>query len=148
MTTQRSRPDWDSYFINLAQAISMRSTCIRRTYGAIIVNDRAIVATGYNGAARGEPNCIDTQQCVREQMNVPKGERYELCVAIHAEANAIISAPMTSTIGATIYIAGRNSDGTLASGQPCLMCARMITNAKIAKLVYLNEDGEIITVDY
>jgi len=136
-----NRPAWDEYFLEIAQLVGKRSTCLRRKYGAVIVKDNIIVSTGYNGAARGEPNCIDTGLCVREQYNVPKGERYELCVAVHAEQNAIIAGDPVKMKGGTIYIAGQNSDGSLACSEPCLLCRRMIKNAMIKRVVFLDEEG-------
>ncbi len=143
MVHHGNRPDWDTYYIGIAQAVSMRSTCVRRRYGAIVVKNHIIVSTGYNGAARGMENCIDHGTCKRENMNVPAGQRYELCVAVHAEANAIINASVQEMDGATIYIAGTNSDQTLAEGHPCLMCERMIRNAQIGKIVYRDGYGKI-----
>lgn len=84
------KPDWNEYFLDIAEAVSRRSTCLRRCYGAVIVKDNVIISTGYNGAPRGEANCIDTEVCERQRLNVPKGQNYELCVAVHAEQNAII----------------------------------------------------------
>ena len=131
--TKQVRPDWTTYFLDIATAVGKRSTCLRRKYG-------------YNGAPRGEVNCIDTGNCEREKYNVPKGQRYELCVAVHAEQNAVIAADPVKMKGATIYIVGYNADGTLASGKPCLLCRRMLKNAMIAKVVYLETDGSIIEV--
>ena len=144
--TKQVRPDWTTYFLDIATAVGKRSTCLRRKYGAIIVKDKIIISTGYNGAPRGEVNCIDTGNCEREEYNVPKGQRYELCVAVHAEQNAVIAADPVKMKGATIYIVGYNADGTLASGKPCLLCRRMLKNAMIAKVVYLETDGSIIEV--
>jgi dCMP deaminase len=138
-----TRPTWDEYFIEIAQVVSKRSTCLRRCYGAVIVKDNVIVSTGYNGSPRGEANCIDTGKCVREELNVPKGERYELCAGVHSEQNSIINGDPVKMKGATIYIAGFNADGTLASGEPCLLCRRMIKNAMIERVVYLDDDGII-----
>ena len=108
---------------------------------------RMIVSSGYNGAPRGEANCIDTGICERERLKVPKGERYELCVAVHAEQNAIINGDFQKMRGATIYIVGRNvADGSYASGEPCLLCRRMIKNAQIAKVICRNPAGEIVEV--
>ena len=92
----------------------------------LLLKDKIIISTGYNGAPRGEVNCIDTGNCEREKYNVPKGQRYELCVAVHAEQNAVIAADPVKMKGATIYIVGYNADGTLASGKPCLLCRRML----------------------
>ena len=141
------RPDWDEYFLDIAKAVGRRATCLRRRYGAVIVKDKVIISTGYNGSPRGEANCIDTGICERERLKVPKGERYELCVAVHAEQNAIINADPVKMEGATIYIAGINvSDGTIASGEPCKLCRRMIQNAKIECVVYQNTEGDVLRV--
>lgn len=136
------RTSWDEYFLEIAQVVAKRSTCLRRFYGAVIVKDKILISTGYNGSARGEANCVDVGQCVRERLKVPKGERYELCVAVHAEQNAIINGDPAKMQNSTIYIAGFNFDGTPASGEPCLMCRRMITNAMIERVVYLTSSGE------
>ena len=143
---QQERPDWDEYFLDIAKAVGRRSTCLRRRYGAIIVKDKIIVSTGYNGAPRGEANCIDTGLCERERLHVPKGQNYELCVAVHAEQNAIINAAPEEMEGADMYIVGFNSDGTLASGKPCLLCRRMLRNAKLSRAVYYETDGSIVSV--
>lgn len=140
------RPGWTDYFLDIARAVGRRATCLRRKYGAIIVKDNIIISTGYNGAPRGEANCIDTAVCERERLKVPKGENYELCVAVHAEQNAIINADPVKMKGATIYIEGVNADGTLASGQPCLLCRRMIRNAMIKEAVWREPSGEIVTM--
>lgn len=143
----KERPDWDNYFINIAQTVAERSTCLRRRYGAVIVKDRVIISTGYNGACRGEPNCIDVGVCRREVLGVPKGQRYELCVAVHAEQNAIINGDPDKMAGGAIYIAGFNvSDGSLAKGDPCMLCRRMIKNARIDEVVCMNPDGSISRV--
>ena len=97
----------ENYYLDIAETVLKRSTCLRRCYGAIIVNNDEIIATGYNGAPRGRRNCVDLGYCTREQMQVPRGERYELCRSIHAEANAIISAARRDTVGGTLYLAGR-----------------------------------------
>ncbi|MBO4401487.1 MAG: cytidine deaminase [Selenomonadaceae bacterium] len=147
MAEKYTRPDWDEYFLNIAEEVGKRSTCLRRRYGAIIVKDNIIVSTGYNGAPRGEANCIDIGTCERERLNVPKGERYELCRAVHAEENSIINGDPLKMNGATIYIVGINaSDGSYASGEPCLLCRRMIKNAQIAKVICRNPAGEIVEV--
>lgn len=125
----------DQYYLNIAEEVARRSTCLRRRYGAVIVNHDEIVSTGYNGAPRGETNCIDRQFCKREQMNVPKGERYELCVSVHAEANAIISAARRDMIGGTIYITGLEKDNSYANPAPCIMCRRLIVNAGITHCI-------------
>lgn len=146
MMAKQNRPDWDEYFLDIAKAIGKRATCLRRRYGAIIVKDNIIISTGYNGAPKGEANCIDTGFCERERLHIPKGQNYELCVAVHAEQNAIINADYIKMQGAKIYIVGFNADGTYASGKPCLLCRRMIRNAEIAEVIYLETDGSIVKV--
>ena len=146
MNQLNTRPDWDEYFLSIAREVGKRATCLRRRYGAIIVKDKIIVSTGYNGAPRGETNCIDSGVCERERLRVPKGERYELCVAVHAEQNAIINGNPEDMNGATIYIAGVNcADGSDASGEPCKLCRRMIINSRIANVVYRDRDGNIVS---
>ena len=143
---KQQRPDWTEYFLDIAKAVGRRATCLRRRYGAIIVKDKIIISTGYNGAPRGEANCIDTGICERERLHVPKGQNYELCVAVHAEQNAIINADPIRMQGATIYIVGFNADGSLASGKPCLLCRRMLANAMLAEAVYEEPDGRIFHI--
>lgn len=126
------RISWDDYFFEIAGVVSKRATCLRRKYGAVIVKNNKIISTGYNGAPVGEPNCSDNGYCERKERNIPPGERYELCRSVHAEANAIINGNPADMIGATIYISGTNvKDDSPASCKPCMMCARMIKNAKI-----------------
>ena len=141
------RPDWTEYFLDIAETVGKRATCLRRTYGAVIVKDHIVISTGYNGAPCGEENCSDSGYCEREKQQVPPGERYELCVAVHAEQNAIINADPHRLKGATIYIVGFNADGSRASGKPCFLCRRMIKNAMIAKVVYIETDGSVVKCD-
>lgn len=129
------RPDKDTYFLNIAAEVAKRSTCLRRQYGAVIVKDGVIIATGYNGAARGEPNCCDEGVCWREANNIPHGERYELCKAVHAEENALINGDRADMVGATLYLAGFENGNRIPDPAPCLMCERKIKNAQIAKFV-------------
>jgi dCMP deaminase len=121
------RPSWDEYFISIAELTSKRSTCLRRQVGAVIVKDKQIVSTGYNGAPKGIAHCDEIGGCLREKMGVPSGERHELCRALHAEQNAIIQAATSgqSVEGATIYV----------TNQPCIICAKMIINAGIRKII-------------
>ena len=146
MAEVQERPEWNEYFLDIARAVGRRSTCLRRKYGAIIVKDKIIVSTGYNGAPRGEENCIDTGVCERQRLNVPPGEKYELCVAVHAEQNALINGDPEKMEGAAACVYGGNAGGTLASGKPCLLCRRMLRNARIAKVVYPNPDGTITEI--
>lgn len=134
----------DEYYLNIAEAVCKRGTCLRRIYGAVIVQDDEIISTGYNGSPRGVENCCDKGECVREKLGVPKGERYELCIAVHGEQNAIISASRKDIIGATMYIAGLEvKTGEYANPEPCLLCRRMIKNAGIENLVLREKDGSI-----
>lgn len=128
-----SRISKQEYYLNIAAAVAQRSTCLRRQYGAVIVKDDQIVSTGYNGSARGEDNCCDVGYCWREEHNVPHGEQYEKCVAVHAEDNAICQAGR-SAIGATLYLAGFENNKRI-SAKPCVMCQRKIKNAGIAEVV-------------
>ena len=135
------------YYLGIARAVAARSTCLRRQYGAVIVRNDEIVATGYNGAARGVKDCTQRGVCWRIANDVPHGEQYEKCLAVHAEQNAIISAARAEMIGATMYIAGFEVLGLvsrieIADPKPCLICSRMILNAGIAKII--NSMGEIV----
>lgn len=141
------RPDWDNYFIEIAKVVSSRSTCLRRQYGAVIVKDRVIISTGYNGSPRGMENCVDIETCARKELNIPSGERYELCEAVHAEQNAIINGPPERMRGAVIYIAGFEEDKSIAEGKPCKLCDRMIRNAQISQVVYVGKDGGLNRVE-
>ena len=134
------RIDKTNYYLDIAQTVLERSTCRRRHYGAIIVRNDEIIATGYNGAPRGRINCDELGYCVREQLEIPSGERYELCRSVHAEANAIISASRRECIGATLYLCGRDaaSGELLRDTTSCSMCRRNIINAGIAEVVILS----------
>ena len=126
----------DDYYLSIAAEVSKRSTCLRRQYGAVIVKNDEIVATGYNGAPRGDPNCCDEGACWRERNNIPHGEQYEKCVAVHAEANAIISASRNEMLGSTLYLSGfEGSDRPIDGPEPCVMCSRLIKNAGIARVI-------------
>ena len=131
------RKDKINYYLDIADAVRSRSTCLRRQYGAIIVKNDEIVATGYNGAPRGRKNCDDLGYCNRETMNIPSGERYELCRSVHAEANAIISASRSAMLGGTLFLVGRETaTGELMSNTTsCSMCRRQIINAGIERVV-------------
>ena len=145
-----ARIDKDNYYLDIAGTVLERSTCMRRHYGAIIVQNDEIVSTGYNGAPRGRKNCVDFNFCTREALNIPSGERYELCRSVHAEANAIISAPRREVLGATLYMVCKHPDtGELISGSTsCSMCRRLIINAGIAKVVIRDtaEDYRVVDV--
>lgn len=131
----------DNYYLNIADSVSDRSTCLRRKYGSVIVKDDRIISTGYNGAPRGEPNCNDVGVCERNRLNVPQGERYELCCAVHSEVNAIISASSHEMQGATLYLSGRDAvTGDLIDAAPCRMCRKVIKNSGIATVVCRSSD--------
>ena len=127
----------ENYYLNIAETVLERSTCLRRLYGAIIVKNDEIISTGYNGAPRGRANCSDLGYCSREAMKIPRGERYELCRSVHAEANAIISASRRDMVGGTIYLVGRNAatGELLPDATSCLMCRRMVINAGLERVV-------------
>ena len=142
------RTSKENYYLDIAQTVLERSTCLRRCYGAIIVRNDEIVATGYNGAPRGRKNCVDLGFCVREQMRVPRGERYELCRSVHAEANAIISASRNECIGADLYLVGKDAKTgeILGDATSCSMCRRTIINAGIRRVVIRNTPTEFTVV--
>ncbi|MBQ8382655.1 MAG: dCMP deaminase family protein [Clostridia bacterium] len=138
-----------NYYLDIAQTVLKRSTCLRKRYGAIIVKNDVIVSTGYNGAPRGRANCIELGFCVREQLNIPRGERYELCRALHAEQNAIINASRDQMLGATLYLVGEDS-GTgelLTDVCSCAMCKRMIINAGIDRVLIRTSPDAYQTVN-
>ena len=145
--TKKLRPDWDEYFIGIAKAISVRATCFRRKYGAVITKDNTIVSTGYNGAPSGMKDCLEVGKCTRRELQIPHGERYELCHSVHAEANAIIRASMDELRGATIYISGTDEGKNECLSEPCMMCKRMILNARIAKVVYSDGQNGFVVVN-
>ena len=131
------RIDKENYYLDIAQTVAERSTCLRRCYGAILVRNDEIIATGYNGAPRGRKDCVDLNYCTREALNIPSGQRYELCRSVHAEANCIISASRSEMLGATLYMACVNpADGALIpDSTSCSMCRRQIINAGIERVV-------------
>lgn len=144
---KKLRPDWDEYFIGIAKAVSTRATCLRRKYGAVITKDNIIVTTGYNGAPAGMKDCLEVGKCTRKELQIPHGERYELCHSVHAEANAIIRASVDELRGATIYISGIDNKKRECYSEPCMMCKRMMLNSRIAKVVYSDGNNGFIVVD-
>ena len=140
----------ENYYLDIAQTVLERATCLRRVYGAIIVNNDEIISTGYNGAPRGRKNCVDLGCCTREMMRVPRGERYELCRSVHAEANAIISAARRDMAGGTLYLAGRDAQtgALLGDATSCAMCRRQIINAGLERVVIRRtpEEYEVVPV--
>lgn len=129
------RPEKDTYFLGIAESVAKRSTCLRRQYGAVIVKDGVIVSTGYNGSPRHAANCCDVGICWREANNIPHGERYEMCQAVHAEANAMINGNRADMIGATLYLVGFENGQRMEQPEPCLLCRKLITNAQIERVV-------------
>ena len=141
------RIDKENYYLDIADAVLDRSTCLRKKYGAIIVRNDEIISTGYNGAPRGRKNCSDLGRCMREELKIPSGERYELCRSVHAEANAIISASRRDMIGATLYLVGREANGQLyKDAMCCSMCKRQIINAGIDRVVIRITETEYRTI--
>ena len=131
------RIDKENYYLDIAETVLKRATCLRRCYGAIIVKHDEILSTGYNGAPRGRRNCTDLGFCTREALQIPSGERYELCRSVHAEANCIISAARSDILGGTLYLAGRDAKTgeLLPDATSCAMCRRLIINAGLDRVV-------------
>ena len=138
----------ENYYLDIAQTVAERSTCIRRKFGSIIVKNDVILSTGYNGAPRGRKNCNDLGTCVRNELHIPRGERYELCRSVHSEANAIINASREQMLGATLYMACLNpADDSLYAGTcNCAMCKRLILNAGIEKVLIRDTPTEYRTI--
>lgn len=143
------RRDKQNYYLDMAQVALERSTCIRRNFGAVIVKNDVIISTGYNGAPRGRANCIDLNYCIRQQRNIPRGIQYELCRAIHAEANAIIAASREEMIGSTLYLVGRDAQTgeVMKDADSCPMCKRQIINAGISKVVIRRDQDQYDVID-
>ena len=143
------RVDKNNYYLDIAETVIERGTCLRRNFGAIIVKNDEIVSTGYTGAPRGRENCCSIGVCIREKLAIPRGERYELCRSVHAEANCIISAPRREMIGATLYLVGKDhKTGELVENtSSCSMCKRLIINAGIEKVVIRNTPTEYSVVN-
>ncbi len=133
-----SRPDWDQYFMSIASLVSTRSTCIRRKVGAVIVNDKRILATGYNGAPSGIKHCIETG-CLRDKLGVPSGEKHELCRGLHAEQNAIIQAASNGISIKNSYL--------YCTNQPCIICTKMIINSAIKKIFFKEGYPDTLSLD-
>lgn len=146
------RVDKENYYLDIAETVIERGTCLRRNFGAIIVRQDEIVSTGYTGAPRGRQNCSDLGFCMRDKLNIPRGERYEMCRSVHAEANCIISASRRDIIGGTLYLVGRDAkNGELVSdANCCAMCKRMVINSGIDRIVVrrTKTEYEIIPVNY
>lgn len=132
------RPTWDEYFMRIVELVKTRSTCLRRQVGALIVKDKRILSTGYNGAPSGCKHCVEVG-CLREKLNIPSGERHELCRASHAEQNAIAQAAYsgTSIKGGTLYV----------TDQPCVLCAKLAINAGIEKIIFKGDYPDKLSMD-
>lgn len=139
MKKKYTRPSWDEYFLEMANLVSKRATCIRRQVGAVVVKDKRVLATGYNGAPSGLPHCLDIG-CLRDKLKIPSGERHELCRGLHAEQNALIQASLygISLKGSTLY----------ATNQPCIICAKMLINAGIKEIVISRGYPDKMAMDF
>ncbi|MGN0370576.1 MAG: deoxycytidylate deaminase [Butyrivibrio sp.] len=144
-----ARRDKNNYYLDIAESVSQRGTCLRRLYGAVIVKNDEIISTGYVGAPRGRKNCTDLGYCVRQKLNIPRGERYELCRSVHAEANAIISASRESMIDSTLYLVGLElPDLTYVQNASCCsMCKRTVINAGISRVVIRDDKDHYREID-
>ena len=145
----QKRRDKINYYLDIAEVVLVRGTCLRRNYGAIIVKNDEIVSTGYAGAPRGVANCSDIGTCRRGQLNIPHGERYEICRSVHAEANAIISAARRDMLGATLYLVGCEADTGeyVKDANSCSMCKRLIINAGIQNVIIRSTKNDFVVVD-
>ncbi len=143
------RPTKSQYYLDIARSVAMRSTCLRRRFGAVIVKNDQIISTGYNGAPRQTSNCIDLGYCIRQQQNIPQGQNYELCRAVHAEMNAVIHASRLDMVGSDLYLLGIEVEtGGLASPVvPCLMCKRVVINAGINRVILPDGSGGFKYID-
>lgn len=143
------RRDKTNYYLDLAEVVAQRSTCLRRIFGAVIVNNDEVISTGYAGAPRGRKNCSDMGFCIRQKLGIPRGERYELCRSVHAESNAIISASRKQMLGSTLYLVGIEMDTKeyVKNVSSCSMCKRMIINAGITKVVFRDTKNDFRVVE-
>ena len=132
-----TRPTKHNYYLNIAKEVSTRSTCLRKRYGSVIVKNDIIISTGYNGAPRQTKNCIDLNYCRREQMNIPRGQCYELCRSVHSEMNAIINAEREKMIDSTLYLYGSDTNGNIVENlDSCQLCKKIIINAGIKRVIF------------
>jgi len=144
-----ARRDKHNYYLDIADTVAKRGTCLRRNFGSIIVKNDEILSTGYVGAPRKRVNCIDLGYCMRQKIGVPRGQRYELCRSVHSEANAIISAPRRDMIGATLYLVGREAeDGRyIRKADCCTMCKRLVINAGIETVIIRDDENNFRIID-
>lgn len=143
------RKDKHNYYLDIAQSVAQRGTCLRRNYGSIIVNNDEIISTGYTGSPRGRENCTDIKKCIREKLNIARGTRYEMCRSVHSEANAIISASRREMIGSTLYLVGieYKSNNIVDNANCCSMCKRFVINAGIEKVVIRQSPTDYKIID-
>lgn len=146
---QQKRRDKTNYYLDLAEVVSKRCTCLRRWYGAVIVKNDEVISTGYVGAPRGRENCSDLGYCLRKKMGIPRGQRFELCRSVHAEANAIICAPRRDMLGADLYLVGTEVDtgAYIENAVCCSMCKRMVINAGIARVIIRDSKERYRVID-
>ena len=144
-----ARKSKENYYLDIAQSVAQRSTCLRKRYGAIIVKNDTIISTGYVGAPRGRKNCCDLKRCLREEMQIPRGERYELCRSVHAEMNAIIAASRENMLGSTLYLVGEDvkTGELIPDACCCQMCKRLVINAGITNVVIRNTPEDYTTIN-
>ncbi len=142
------RIDKTNYYLDIAETVLKRGSCIRRNFGAIIVNNDQIISSGYTGAPRGRKNCIDLNFCTREKLNIPRGQRYELCRSVHAEANAIINASRDLMIDGFLYLVGREyrTGEYVKKASPCAMCKRLIINSGVKEVIIRNSETDFTTI--
>lgn len=143
------RRDKNNYYLDIAETVLERGTCLRRNYGSIIVKNDEIISTGYTGAPRGRKNCCDLGVCKREELKVPRGEQYELCRSVHSEANAIISASRKDMINSTLYLVGieGKTEEYVKNANSCTMCKKLIINAGIDKVVIRDTKNDYRIID-
>ena len=146
---QQKRRDKTNYYLDLAEVVSKRCTCLRRWYGAVIVKNDEVISTGYVGAPRGRENCSDLGYCLRKKMDIPRGQRFELCRSVHAEANAIICAPRRDMLGADLYLVGTEVDtgDYIENAVGCSMCKRMVVSAGIARVIIRDSKERYRVID-
>jgi dCMP deaminase len=143
------RRDKYNYYLDIAETVLERGTCLRRNYGAIIVKNDEIISTGYSGAPRGRKNCSDLGYCIRQKLNIPRGQHYEKCRSVHAEANCIISASRRDMIGATLYLVGKDMESGeyVENSSSCAMCKRFIINAGIDRVIIRDSSDKYRAID-
>ncbi len=143
------RRDKINYYLDIAETVLKRGSCLRRNFGAVIVSNDQIISSGYTGAPRGRKNCIDINYCIRRKFDIPRGERYELCRSVHAEANAIIHASREKMLNGTLYLVGKEVDNLsyVKNASPCSMCKRLIINSGISKVFIRCTKDEFETIE-